>query len=47
MRVLITTIMLTGLLAGCTHKVEIAAKEPITINTVSYTHLTLPTNSLV
>ena len=32
MRILIMTLLLSGVLAGCTHKVELAAKQPITIN---------------
>ena len=32
MRILLMTLLLSGVLSGCTHKVELAAKQPITIN---------------
>ena len=32
MRILMMTLLLSGVLTGCTHKVELAAKQPITIN---------------
>ncbi|MFC3030959.1 YnbE family lipoprotein [Pseudoalteromonas fenneropenaei] len=32
MKTPITAILVLGLLSGCTHRIEVAAKEPITIN---------------